>query len=94
MSLLLHAPAARRRRPLPQPVLEPPEPPPGPESPQPGHGGWFRRARLLLLATCLLFCHPCHGDEDDEPGVQLPAQRDGQQQERPRHAPPRITPSP
>jgi hypothetical protein len=27
---------------------------------------WIRRAALAVLATYLLFCHGCHGDEDNE----------------------------
>jgi hypothetical protein len=91
MTLLLDAPAPRRRRPLPRPVTQPPEP----EGPQPS--ARHRWARLLLLATCLLFCHPCHGDEDDEPGIHLPARREPRQQQQtvsPHRPPGALTASP
>jgi hypothetical protein len=34
-------------------------------SPQPSFG-WFAWPALVLLAGYLLFCHGCHGDEDNE----------------------------
>jgi hypothetical protein len=35
------------------------------ERPQPAFG-WFAWPALVLLAGYLLFCHGCHGDEDNE----------------------------
>ena len=37
-----------------------------PPEPAPRWGWWLGGAALLLLAGYLLFCHGCHGDEDNE----------------------------
>jgi hypothetical protein len=38
-----------------------------------GAAGWSARlGALLLLATGLIFCHGCHGDEDNELSIFFP----------------------
>ncbi|MFN4261525.1 MAG: hypothetical protein ACK4RK_19755 [Gemmataceae bacterium] len=34
---------------------------------------WWRLGVTLLLASLWVFCHGCHGDEDDEPFAALRA---------------------
>ena len=43
-----------------------PQGPRRPDKPEGRRRSWLAWTALALLAGCLLFCHGCHGDEDNE----------------------------